>query len=208
MIEEEARAWVAQHVSRETLVDFDAYATLLRKWQRAINLVSRNTLDTVYERHIADSLQVFQARDRSEGRWLDIGSGAGFPGLICATVAMREAPDLTFALIESDQRKTAFLREVVRALELKVDIIAARIEDTPPQGADIVSARALAPLTKLCELCQPHLSADGIALFPKGRNHGVEQTDADRVWRMHREIIPSRLDPDSVIYRIGELARV
>ncbi len=208
MNEEDSRSWVASYVSRETLAAFDLYAQLLQKWQKAINLVSRNTVHQVYSRHIADSLQVFHARPETGSRWLDMGSGAGFPGLVCAIAAKDLQRPMKFTLIESDQRKASFLREVARCTETEVDVLAVRIEAAPPQNAEIISARALAPLRKLCELSHPHLAPGGIALFPKGRNHAVEQLDADREWKMSREIIPGDLDPESVVYRIGELARV
>lgn len=208
MTEDDARAWIASHVSRETYDAFESYAALVKKWQRAINLVSRGTLEQLFLRHIADSLQVFLNRPTNSGHWLDIGSGAGFPGMICAIAAKDHAPNLTFSFIESDQRKASFLREVSRQTETKTNILPVRIESAPPQHADVVSARALAPLAQLCDLAHPHLAPGGTALFPKGRNHAVEQQDTDRVWKMHREIIPSELDPESVIYKIGELARV
>jgi len=208
MTEAEARAWVATHVSRETLAKFATYAQLIAKWQRAINLVSPTTIDQIFARHIADSLQVFTVRPTNQGLWLDIGSGAGFPGLVCAVAAQDVAPQLVFRLIESDKRKAGFLREAARQLSVSVDVLTTRIEETNPQYAQIISARALAPLSKLCELSAPHLEPDGTALFQKGRSHEKEQRAADQVWMMTREILPSKTEPDAVIYRIGNLRRV
>lgn len=208
MTEDEAYAWVAQSVSRETLSRMEAYVALLQKWQRAINLVSPTTLDHMFSRHIADSLQIFALAPVETGKWVDIGSGGGFPGMVCAIVAKEAAPGLHFTFIESDQRKAAFLRDVARHLDLGATILASRIEAAPPQAANILSARALAPLVALCDLAHPHLADHGVALFLKGRNHAVEQAAADLVWKMDRDIVPSKLDPDAVIYRIGELVRV
>ena len=208
MTEEDARAWVADRVSRETFADFDEYSKLVKKWQRTINLISGSTVDHIYARHIADSLQLFDLRSVDAGHWVDLGSGAGFPGLVCAMTAKDQAPGLTFTLVESDQRKASFLREVARVTNTQVDIRVTRIEDTPPQNAQIISARALASLEKLCELSKPHMAKGGIALFPKGRNHAAEHADADARWTMSRETIESKTDLSSVIYRIGELNRV
>lgn len=208
MTEEEAKAWIASHVSRETLEALDTYAALVQKWQRAINLVSKSSLNALYSRHMADSLQVFHAARQTTGTWLDIGSGGGFPGLVCAIAAKEAAPELSFVFIESDGRKASFLRDVSRNLDLGVTIHAERIEAVPNQEATVLSARALAPLVTLCELGHRHLAPDGIAIFPKGRNHAVEQAELDLVWKMQREILPSQTDPHAVIYRIGGLSRV
>ena len=208
MTEDEAKSWVAAHVSRETTAALETYSRLTQKWQRAINLVATSTLDQIYSRHIVDSLQLLGLRRGDVGHWADFGSGAGFPGLVCAIAAKDHAPELTFTLIESDQRKASFLREVARTVDRNVNILVTRIEDAPPQNAQIISARALASLAKLCEFSKPHMAKNGIALFPKGRNHAAEQADADAHWTMNREIIPSKTDPSSVIYRIGELTRV
>lgn len=207
MTEDEARAWVATHVSRETLARFETYETLIRKWQKAINLVSGPTLNALYSRHIADSLQIFDLRPGNTGHWVDIGSGAGFPGLICAIAAKDHAPDLRFTFIESDLRKGGFLREVARNTDVKITVLTERIEAAHPQDADVLSARALAPLTDLCAFADRHLHVAGTALFPKGRRHVEEQEIADSHWTMTREIVQSRTDPDAVIYRIGDLAR-
>ena len=208
MTEEEAISWVAARVSRETTASLETYCRLIQKWQRAINLVAPSTLALMYSRHIVDSLQLLDLRGTDLGHWVDFGSGAGFPGLVCAIAAKEQAPGLTFTLIESDQRKASFLREVARTVDVSIDILVTRIEDTPPQNAQIISARALASLAKLCEFSKPHMAKNGIALFPKGRNHAAEQADADARWTMNREIVPSKTDPSSVIYRIGELTRV
>ncbi|MEM9318688.1 MAG: 16S rRNA (guanine(527)-N(7))-methyltransferase RsmG [Pseudomonadota bacterium] len=208
MNEADARAWVSQRVSRETLDRFELFAQVLRKWQRSINLVSGSTLPTIYARHIADSLQIFEEKPYESGYWVDFGSGAGLPGLICAAAARGHAPGLSFTLIESDQRKSSFLREASRIMDTPVTILTQRIEATAPQNARIISARALASLDTLCELSHRHLAPDGEMLFLKGEHHAAEQIAADRNWQMKRRIIPSKTDPRAAIYRIGALARV
>ncbi|MBF9035940.1 16S rRNA (guanine(527)-N(7))-methyltransferase RsmG [Rhodobacterales bacterium HKCCE2091] len=208
MTEDEARAYVAANVSRETLTKLEIYAVQLAKWQPAINLVAPSTLAEAWSRHIADSFQVFPLRHVDSGLWLDIGSGAGFPGLVCAMAAAELAPGLRFTFIESDLRKCGFIRETARLAGLEVGILTRRIEDAPPQNADIVSARALAPLPRLLGLVDRHLSDGGIALLPKGKSHRAEEIDADAIWQMKRESFASKTDPEAVIYRIGDLARV
>lgn len=202
------RAKVAQRVSRETLHAFDAYLALLEKWQRKINLVATPTLSDAWTRHVQDSLQVFDNRPHHRGHWVDLGSGGGFPGLICAIAARDQAPDLRFSVMESDARKCAFLSEVARTTETPVTILNTRIETARPQNAQIISARALAPLTKLCDFAVRHLASGGRAVFLKGRTHTAEQIEADRIWRMDRSIVPSETDPEAAIYIIGDLARV
>ena len=177
--------------------------------RKTINLVSGPTLAHLYSRHIADSLTAISTCvSRDDGHWVDIGSGAGFPGMVCAIVALEQAPGLRFTMIESDQRKSSFLRELARQTGAVVAILPQRIEAAAPQEANILSARALAPLSDLCTFAERHMAKHGQALFPKGRNHLEEQKTADSHWTMTREIVQSRTDPDAVIYRIGDLARV
>nr|WP_238475564.1 16S rRNA (guanine(527)-N(7))-methyltransferase RsmG [Rhodophyticola sp. CCM32] len=193
-------------VSRETAGRFDAYAAALIKWQKAINLVAPASLNHLWYRHFLDSAQVFPLRIKDQGLWLDIGSGGGFPGLICAILATEKSPDLRFTFIESDLRKCSFLREVARQTGLKISVLSRRIEDAPPQGANVISARALAPLTKLCTLAQPHLAPDGVCLFQKGESHQAELDAARAEWQMGMVQFDSQTADGAVIYRIGDLA--
>ena len=134
---------------------------------------------------------------------LDIGSGSGFPGIPLAI-----ATDLTVRLAEADRRKGTFLRESLRATKRAgASVSTARIEDLPPAGAQIVTARALAPLKKLLGMAAPHLAPDGICLFPKGHGVSSELTDAEASWQVSYTVFSSRVMPDSVILRISELAR-
>ena len=138
----------ALDVSRETFARLETYVGLIQKWNPRINLVSRNSLDDLWIRHIEDSLQVARAIPMPD-RWVDLGSGGGLPGLVAAILAAEESPDTRFTLIESDQRKSVFLRTVARECDLNVQVISDRIEKAKPQKADVLSARALADLTTL-----------------------------------------------------------
>ncbi|MCA8930663.1 MAG: 16S rRNA (guanine(527)-N(7))-methyltransferase RsmG, partial [Alphaproteobacteria bacterium] len=155
-------------VSRETLARLAAFAALLEKWNPAINLISAGTVAQIWTRHFLDSAQVFDLADAKSGLWADLGSGGGFPGLVAAILALEERPGLSFTLVESDRRKAAFLSTAARELGLPVRVMAERIEALPPLGADILTARALAPLPVLLGYAERHLQPGGRALFPKG----------------------------------------
>lgn len=192
-------------VSRETLAKLDTYAELLRKWQPRINLVAPKTLPMLWQRHFLDSAQVLELASVTEGNWVDLGSGGGFPGLVCAILAAETMPKLRVTMIEVDQRKSVFLREVIRRTGIDATVLTDRIERVPPQGADIVSARALAPLPILLPLVHRHLASDGQALLQKGAGHAAELASAGADWQMKVEEIPSRTAADSVVLRISGL---
>lgn len=200
MTPEEVRR--ALDVSRETLARLEAYAALLWKWQKAINLVSPATLPMLWQRHMLDSGQLIRLAPR-EGLWLDLGSGAGFPGLVLAILGAREV-----RLIESDARKCAFLREAARITEAPVTVTNARIGDVTPFAADVVVARALAPLDKLLGFAAPFLGKGGVGLFPKGQDVEAELTEAHRNWKMRVERHPSLSDARASILRLTEVEHV
>lgn len=195
-------------VSRETLQRFDIYAGLLQKWNPAINLVAKTTLAHLWDRHFFDSAQLFDLAPENASKWLDLGSGGGFPGLVIAILAHERAANLQITCVESDQRKAVFLRTVIRETGINAEVLTARIEDLPPQGADIISARALAPLRELIGLAEPHLAPHGIALFPKGAQVANEMTDALETWAFRVDEYPSRTDDQAVILKIGDIRRV
>ncbi|SPH23551.1 Ribosomal RNA small subunit methyltransferase G [Defluviimonas aquaemixtae] len=201
-------AFAARDVSRETIERLSAFEALLRKWNPAINLVARSTIDDVWQRHFHDSIQIFDAAPGSARLWADFGTGGGFPGLVVAILAANERQGLRTVLIESDQRKAAFLATAVRNLELNAIVLAERAEAVEPLGADIVSARALAPLTVLLELAERHLAPGGTALFPKGAGHSAELARALDKWSFTHHKTPSKTDPDAVILSIGGIRRV
>lgn len=208
MTEDEARSTISADVSRETLERLELYASLLLKWQKKLNLISPDTLGSIWSRHFLDSHQLQRDVPIQTGAWLDIGSGGGFPGLYGAIVAAEKHPGLTFELMESDTRKCAFLREVARQTGTSVIITNDRAEAVTPRAAQIVSARALAPMPKLLPLVHRHLAPDGIALLQKGANHIAELESVRHDWQMELEIRPSATAPESVILQIRNLTHV
>ena len=189
--------------SREADVDFAPFVALLRRWNRTLNLISPADEARIEARHLADSLQLAPLIPSTVDRAIDLGSGAGFPGLVLAA-----ATRVRFDLIESDQRKAVFLREAARTLGVPVQVHAQRIETVHIPPAPLVTARALAPLPRLLALAAPLLAPDGVALFLKGGAVESELTAANREWHMRVERIPSRTSATGVILRITELARV
>lgn len=199
-------AWLDQSVSRETGERFAIYQALLEKWNARINLVAPSTVADLRQRHFADSAQLWPLRPLTCHRWLDIGSGAGFPGLVIAILSQDTAQPVDVVLVESDVRKAAFLQTVLRETGVKADVIAERIEKLPPQNADVVSARALAPLKQLLVFAAPHLQVGGIGLFPKGAQAEGEVSEALAFWRFSVQKVPSRTDPRGLILKVGDLS--
>jgi len=201
------RPGLPENVSRETVERLETYAALLEKWNPKINLVSRSSVEDLWTRHIVDSVQVWEAAPKS-GTWVDLGSGGGFPGLVIAILAAGEPDGPQITLIESDQRKAAFLRTVARETGIDVTVIAKRIEAVEPLRADVLSARALAPLDVLLEFADRHLRYGGTALFPKGESWEKELAAAQERWQMSVLPITSRTQPGAVILSIEGVSRV
>ena len=155
------------NVSRETMKRLEIFEQVILKWNPKINLVSRSSLEELWTRHIIDSIQVYRSAPKTS-TWVDLGSGGGFPGLMVAILAKDEAPDTAVTLIESDQRKSVFLRTAARECGVKVEVLSQRIEKVTPQGTQVLSARALTDLNGLLGFAARHLDVDGVALFPKG----------------------------------------
>ncbi len=191
-------------VSRETLASLSAYVALLEEWQARINLVSSNTLPDIWHRHILDSAQllaylpVSPARQRRE--ILDIGSGAGFPGLVLAILGAGDVQ-----LVESDQRKAIFLQTVIRELGLSAHVSNQRIETLPACRPDVITARALASLPKLISLIAPQLHTDLTCLFLKGESVGQELTNFQTYSNMKPRLYPSMTNDDGVIVKLTML---
>lgn len=190
-------------VSRETLDRLAAYEATLRKWQPKINLVGPSTLPDAWRRHFLDSAQLLPLLPEGTRVLVDLGSGAGFPGLVLAILGVPEVH-----LIESDSRKCAFLREAARAADARVTVHNKRIEAAPPIVADVVTARALAPLNDLLGWAHPFIGNRGVAVFPKGQNVADELTDTTKYWMMRTERFDSRTDPTGTILRVSGIARV
>lgn len=196
--------------SRETLDRLDTYAALLVQWQKAVNLVAPSTLGDIWHRHFADCAQLLALAPPRPTAWVDLGSGAGFPGLVIAILlAERPAPPAV-TLIESDQRKAAFLREVARRAGVAVDILVTRIENAAtrfklPAGG-VVSARALASLTELLRLGAPFLSGGSVGLFLKGREAESEVEQARSAWMFEADLVPSLTDPAARVVIVREFS--
>lgn len=186
-------------VSRETLKKLERYAELLSLWQKTINLVAPSTLQDTWQRHFADSTQLVALAPATVRTWVDLGSGAGFPGLVVAIMLAERAPAARVTLIESDSRKAAFLGEVSRKTGVAVDIRIGRIEIASTraklESVDVVSARALAPLDRLLALALPLWGASTVGLFLKGRGVEAEVSAAEAGFAFQCELVPSRTDP-------------
>lgn len=190
----------ATGVSRETLDRLTLYADLLVKWQKKINLVGPATIPDLWRRHMLDSAQLWSYLPEGLPRLVDIGSGAGFPGLVLAIMGV---PDVH--VIESDQRKCTFMREVARQTGAQVTVHTRRIEQVRDMTAPVVTARALAPLPKLIELAAPLLDDGGQMLFLKGQNIGEELTEARKIWIFEDNRSPSQSDPSGFVLRLREV---
>lgn len=189
----------------ETRERLERFVWLLRHWQATHNLVSPNTLKAVWTRHVEDSLQLLDHAEFST--WVDLGSGAGFPGMVVAIASTD--PAQRFVLVESNKKKAAFLRAAARETKAPVTVVAERAEAHASRmagGADIVSARALAPLTDLCRLSLPYLHADSCLLLLKGHDLVHEVEDASKAWAFDMIVCESVTDPSGRIAVIRNLA--
>lgn len=195
-------------VSDGTMLLLRQHLDHLLRWNGTINLVAKSTLSDAWVRHIADSAQLVPLAQVRPDHWADLGSGAGFPGLVVAVILAERSPQTRVTLVESDRRKATFLREAVRHLGLKSVVLADRIETARPLCADVVSARALAPLDRLIPLTARHLVRDGTALFLKGAKVDSELASARVAWSFLLERLPSQTDPTAEILRLKGLNHV
>lgn len=179
------------------------FAALLLQWNAKLNLIAAGDAAVVWERHIADSLQLVPLLPAGADRGIDLGTGGGFPGLILAMVT-----GLPFDLIESDRRKASFLRTAAQATAAPATIHACRIEAAAIPPAPLVTARALAPLVRLLPLAARLLAPDGVALFLKGARLDAELAAAQQAWTMTAERLPSQTSADGVILRVSDLRPV
>jgi len=195
-------------VSRETIERLETYAALLKQWQKTINLVAPSTLSEIWHRHFADSAQLLALAPPNAKRWIDLGSGAGFPGLVLAML-LAERGEARVTLIESDTRKAAFLAEAARRTGVAVDIQGTRIEKSATQAkvgpVDVVTARALAPLPRLLDLSAPYFSGPTVGLFLKGREAETEVQAAERLWEFEAELHQSLTDASGKVVVIRAL---
>lgn len=191
-------------VGADALFRLSLYLALLEKWQRRINLVGASTLADPWRRHMLDAAQLLPllpAADPDRPRHIaDLGSGAGFPGLVLAILGGGAV-----TLVESDARKSAFLREAIRATEAPAHVATTRIEALPPLAADVVTARACAPLPRLAAHVARHLAPDGTALLLKGAEAAAELTQAGKTWMMTASLMPSQSDPSGHVIKLTAL---
>ncbi|MCJ8310597.1 MAG: 16S rRNA (guanine(527)-N(7))-methyltransferase RsmG, partial [Hyphomicrobiales bacterium] len=199
-----------KNVSRETEQRLTVFHDLLLQWQARINLIAPSTIQQIWSRHIADSLQVFDSLEGAD-EIVDIGSGAGLPGMIIA-ILLAENGSGRVHLVESNGKKCAFLNAAIRQIGLRdlgvdITIVNDRIENALPKIArpKVVTARALASLNDLLRLTEPYLANGTIGVFPKGRDHVAEIADAQRHWDFEYAIVPSRLEDGSVVLKISAL---
>ncbi len=203
---EEAAVLAGLPVSRETAERLTLYVDLLRRWNPSKNLVAASTLDAVWSRHIADSLQVLRCAPDAKV-WVDLGSGGGLPALVVAAV-LAERPGAMVHCVESKLGKAAFLQEAGRQMRVPVKVWPKRIEDVVGReitSADVVSARALAPLADLLSLANPLLKTGAVGVFPKGQDVGVELTQAAKYWRFSHRSVPSVTDPRGTILVVTDV---
>ncbi|MCY4541653.1 MAG: 16S rRNA (guanine(527)-N(7))-methyltransferase RsmG [Rhodobacteraceae bacterium] len=184
-----------------------AYAQLLQDWNRGINLVAKSTIDDLWHRHILDSAQLFRFRPEGNLRWLDIGTGAGLPGIVLAVLAECDRREHGIHLVEANARRVEFLRLVRRELDVDVRILHGRSEMCMPFQADIIAARAVADLTFLIDLALPHLAVRGCCIFPKGREFRNELRLARQKWRFSSQCHESVTSRDGRIVALRELSR-
>lgn len=188
-------------VSRETVERLAAYVALLQKWNSRINLIGKSTEQEIWERHVADSLQLLPLLPPPPCALADLGSGAGLPGLVIAIAR----PDMAVTLVEQDQRKAAFLREVVAQMALKNTQVCAENIDTIQAVFQVVTARALASLSTLCAYAYPRLAENAICLFPKGKNFAMELEEACSDWQFEHHVHPSQTARDSALLLLRHL---
>ena len=189
------------NVSRETLCKFEVYLALLEKWQRQINLVANSTMVDVWQRHVLDSAQLIKFCPPNTKKILDVGSGAGFPGLVLAIMGNVEVD-----LVESDQRKAIFLSTVIRSLGLSAKVYNQRIETLPNLAPDVITARALAPVSKLMKLIENQISHDTVCLFLKGASVEDELTELQTYSTMVSVSHPSISSANGVVLELKHKA--
>ncbi|MEZ5798641.1 MAG: 16S rRNA (guanine(527)-N(7))-methyltransferase RsmG [Paracoccaceae bacterium] len=174
-------------VSAKAIEKLRLFQALVEKWSPRINLVARSTVAEIWQRHIVDSAILCQVEVPTPRKWVDLGAGGGFPGLVIAVIQQDRGAATKVVLVESDLRKATFLREAARQMAVPVEVLSERAESLAPLGADVVSARALAPLPALCALAHRHLAPGGVCLFPKGERFAAEVEEARKSWSFDLE---------------------
>ena len=207
LAQDRARALQLTPVSHEMAARLDRYVTCLLDWQQRMNLIAPSTIPTLWTRHIADSLQLIELAPQAKV-WVDLGSGAGFPGLVIACALAGEV-GASVHLVESIGKKAAFLREAARLIDAPAVVHAMRIEEfvkTFGERADVVTARALAPLNEIFKLAYPLAKTGAQGLFPKGQDVASELTAASKYWKFEPVLVPSKTSPASRIVSVRHWA--
>lgn len=192
------------NVSHETMDQLNHYVSLIKKWTKSINLIAPNSVPELWDRHIVDSAQIFNMSPTLWTNWVDLGSGGGLPGLVIAILDPKQRP---LTLIESDQRKCLFLSTVRRELDLNVNVIHTRIESASVNKVNILTARALAPLSELLAHADRFLEPEGTAIFPKGARYQEELDHAAEDWHFDVTAHQSLTNPDARILEISRIHR-
>jgi 16S rRNA (guanine527-N7)-methyltransferase len=188
-----AHALALTPVSRETIERLDAFVACLLRWRRTTNLIAASTIPQIWTRHIADSLQLLPLAPTANV-WIDLGSGAGFPGLVIAC-ALADRPDAVVHLVESTKKKSVFLQEAIEATGAPARVHCERIEDFARSfgdRADVITARALAPMPALMSYVQPFLKNGAQALLLKGQDVEAELTEAAKYWKIESALVASK----------------
>ena len=193
-------------VSRETLDRLQSYRDLLLHWNQRINLVGPATLDHFWARHALDSAQILMQARRGDRRWVDFGSGAGFPGLVIAALVGANGGH-TVTLIEASVKRCAFLREAARTLGVEVEIISEKIEAVLPRTVDVVTARAFTSLDGLLSYAQSWMGPDSQALFLKGQDVSTELEQASTNWAFEHMVVPSVSDRRGCVLKIQNVQK-
>ncbi len=193
------------NVSRETLDSFKEYESLLLKWNKKINLVSKNTLTDIWERHFLDSGQIVNCVDALGKKWVDVGAGAGFPGLVVALLLRDRKIHCELILVEKNTKKVFFLYEVIRKLNLNVKVVNKSIDSLKPLNADILTARAFSELKDLIELAYRHRKEKGVCLFLKGENYRVELDKTLNYWFFDYDVVDSLSNCSGKIIRVKRI---
>ena len=195
------------NVSRETLDLFCEYEALLSKWNKKINLVSKKSLFDIWERHFLDSGQIINHVEASGKRWVDLGSGAGFPGLVVALLLRDRKIDCDIILVEKNLKKVFFLKEVVRKLDLNVKVLNKNIRTIEHLNADILSARAFSELKELIEISYHHRKERGVCLFLKGENYRHELDKTLNYWFFDYDVVDSFSNSSGNIIRVRNILK-
>ncbi|MBS7093845.1 MAG: 16S rRNA (guanine(527)-N(7))-methyltransferase RsmG [Azospirillum sp.] len=192
-------------VSRETIDKLKTYEASLNEWQNKFNLVSLSSLADGWNRHFLDSMQLFQYIPSNARTLYDLGSGAGFPGMVLAIMAMEKTPYLKVSLIESIGKKTLYLKHVAELTGTKVNIYNKRIEELPAEKVDVITSRALTALDNLLNYASRFCGSHTVCIFPKGKKHAEEIAEAKKHWDFDCRIIPSSQSDEGVILIITHL---